>query len=78
MLLVMAHHGQEINYYLNLYKMNKKAIIKSVLAAIAVVLLTILVGYVSIIFPRILLVVSGLLWLGLMIRMFYEIFKPKE
>ena len=58
--------------------MNRKAIIKSVLAAIAVILLTILVGYVSIIFPRILLVVSGLLWIGLMIRMFYEIFKPKE
>lgn len=58
--------------------MNKKVILKSVLAAIAVILLTILVGYVSITYPRILLVVSGLLWLGLMIRMFYEMFKPKE
>lgn len=58
--------------------MNRKAIIKSVLAAIAVVLLTILVGFVSVLYPRILLVVSGLLWLGLMIRMFYEMFKPKE
>jgi hypothetical protein len=55
----------------------KKAILKTILATLAAILFIVGYGILTVNYPRVLLVTSGILFIGLLARMFYEIFKPR-
>ncbi len=55
----------------------KKAILKTILATLAAILFIVGYGILTVNYPRVLLTTSGILFIGLLARMFYEIFKPR-